>query len=332
VNRIVRIIVLLALVLPGRAWAAPEKIKVGVSPALSSAGLFLAKERGYFAREGLDVELVEFPASGPELIPALATGQLDVGAGNISARMYNAMGRGVSLRIVADKGRNARHCGYLAIVVGKGLTSIHGPADLRGRRFALTGPGVSQEIVLDRYLGRVGLSIKDVKIVYMSYQDANAALISGAIDGTVQIEPLLTQVLRRGDARVLADADDVYPDQQSAVVLFSEPFAAHRRAAAVRFLAAYLHGVRDYRAAFVTRTMKGAALDTLVRQLSKWLPVKDPGLFRQMRPVGLDPNGALDVKSMRADLLWYYNHGYVKEMPDLKRFVDPSYAAAAARQ
>ena len=150
-RRIVLIVIAL-LCLSRWAWAAPDKVRVGLSPALSSAGIFIAQEQGYFRAAGLDVELVEFPGSGPELLPALAAGQLDVAAGNVSAKMYNAMAQGIQIRIVADKGQNSPGCGYLAIVVRSGLPEVRSAADLKGRNVALTGPGVSQEIVLDRYL------------------------------------------------------------------------------------------------------------------------------------------------------------------------------------
>src|SRR5437879_5081063 len=53
------------------------KIAVGDSQQANEAGLYIAQDRGYFAREGLDVSFVT--TSIAEEIPALATGQMQSG-------------------------------------------------------------------------------------------------------------------------------------------------------------------------------------------------------------------------------------------------------------
>lgn len=321
-----------ALCLPHVA-AAQEKVRVGVSPAQSTAGIFIAQEKGYFKAEGLDVELIPFSASGPEMLPALASGQLDAGAGNISAKLYNAMARGIQMRIVADKGSNTPHSGYLGVVVRKALASrVKGPADLKGLKVALTGPGVSQEVIVDRYLRTAGLSIRDVQVVYLSYQDAEAGLITGAVDATVQIEPLLTEGLLHGDTVLLRRADQIYPYQQSAVIVYSEHFAGRRHAAGERFMTAYLRGVRDYRRAFVARKAPAAFVDEIVRIMGKWTPMRDPSLMRRAWPAGLNPDGFVNAATMLADLRYYQERGYVKTPPDLGRFIDQEFARAALRR
>lgn len=312
---------------------AREKVKVGAAPTMSTAGIFIAKEKGYFDAVGLDVEIVTFPGSGPEMLPALASNQLQVGAGNISAKMYNAMARGIQLRIVADKGSNTPHSGYLALVVRKALQgSVKGPADLKGRTVALTGPGVSQEVVVDRYLRKAGLTIKDVRVVYLSYQDARAALVTGAADATVQIEPLLTESLSRNEVFMLDHADRIYPNQESAVIVYSEAFASQHRDAAERFMTAYLRGVRDYRRAFVAKNAPAPFVEGIVRIFAKYTPSKDASIYRRVFPVGLNPDGYVNVPTMLSDLRYYVEHGYVQDRPDLRRFIDHTFVQAALKR
>lgn len=326
------VVLVLASALPARAQEL-EKVRVGISPAQSTAGIFIAKEKGYFSAVGLDVEIVPFPGSGPEMLPALASNQLQVGAGNISAKMYNAMARGIQMRIVADKGSNTPHSGYLALVARKALQGrIKGPADLKGLKVALTGPGVSQEVVVDRYLRRGGLTIKDVNVVFLSYQDARAALVTGAADVTVQIEALLTESVTRNEVFILDRADRIYPHQQSAVIVYSEAFASQHRGAAEKFMEAYIRGVRDYRRAFVTRTASPAEVARLVRIFARYCPTKDASIWQRVYPVGLNPDGYVNVPTMLSDLRYYVQQGYVKERPDLRRFIDHSFVQAALKR
>jgi len=314
----------LGLLLP--AVAALDEIRVGVAPTMSSAGLYLAQDKGYFQAEGLKVKLIPFRSSGPEMLPLLATDKLEVGGGNLGASFYNALGRGVRLRAVADKGSNLPGCGYLSLVTRSGLV-VRRPEDLRGRTVAFTGKGVSQEVVVDRYLRSGGLGIGDLKIVTMPYADTNMAMARGSLDATVQIEPLLTEALARGWVREVRASSQIDPYQQSAAILYSETFSQNTGTAR-RFMRAYLRGVRDYHRAFVSKRAPGPEIAIMTR----YVPVKDKSLYTRMRPVGLNPDGYLNARSMAEDLKWYQAHGYVKQCPPLEEIVDHSFARWAARE
>ena len=58
----------------GAPTAAPAAVavKLGLQNNANDVGFHLASERGYFAREGLDVELVPF-SNASEMVPSLAT-------------------------------------------------------------------------------------------------------------------------------------------------------------------------------------------------------------------------------------------------------------------
>jgi len=65
------------------AWA-EETVKIGVNGVVSDAAFFIAERKGYFAKQGIKVELVHFD-SGPQMVAPLGTGQIDVAAGASSA-------------------------------------------------------------------------------------------------------------------------------------------------------------------------------------------------------------------------------------------------------
>jgi NitT/TauT family transport system substrate-binding protein len=70
----------------------------------------------------------------------------------------------------------------------------------------------------------------------------------------------------------------------------------------------------------------------VVNVLVKNTSVKDPKIYAQMKPAGLDPNGKLDVASMQEDIDYYVQAGYMKEKPDLAKLVDPSFQEYAVQQ
>lgn len=320
----------LALFGAAPAPAEPLEVPVGISPVMSSAALFIAEERGYFREEGLAVVINPFKASGAKMVPFLATGQLFVGGGNINAGMYNAIAQDIPIRIVSDKGTVSPGHGYLALIVRKDHVDsgrYKGFADLKGMTLAVTAKGVSQEIATERYLQKVGLSLDDVKLVTLAYADMNIALANGGIDATVQIEPFVASAVANDIAVRVAGDDTVYPNQQSAAIFYSPVFMEKHPKAAQGFMNAYVRGLRDYNDAFE----KGVGRDAVIAILTKYTRIRDPEVYRAVVPVGLSPDGLVNVQSLKDDARWYHQRGYLKALPDIDTIVDLSYARQAAQ-
>src|SRR5208283_4202631 len=89
------IIVLGASFVPAPAFA--EHLKIGVLRLGQAGPVFIAQEKGYFAAEGLDTEIVLFDAAQPIAV-AVASGDLAFGATALTAGLYGLGGQG-ALRI-----------------------------------------------------------------------------------------------------------------------------------------------------------------------------------------------------------------------------------------
>src|SRR5919201_1208173 len=102
-------------------------------------------------------------AAGPRaqrMTTPLGADQLDVGAGAPGPGLYNAIHRGIDVRIVADRGRLIPGARFNCLVVRKDLLdsgAIDGIADLRGRTFAENVPGTITSYVLDKILREHGV-------------------------------------------------------------------------------------------------------------------------------------------------------------------------------
>src|SRR5690242_646434 len=81
--------------------AAGEVLRIGHLGGGTDFGIILADALGFFQEQGLNVEQVVVKGV-PEGLPLLATNQLQVLGGAPSASVFNAIGRGVGVRIVAD--------------------------------------------------------------------------------------------------------------------------------------------------------------------------------------------------------------------------------------
>lgn len=295
--------------------------------------LQVAVARGYFEEEGLDVE-IEILASGSDLLPLLASGQLDVGLSSPGAALFNAIASGVDLRLVADAARYRPGFGSGAVVVRSDLYEsgeISEVADLEGRPFGVTAPGVSTYMMAVRLLEDAGLSEDDVSLETMAYPDMLPALASGQIDAANLTEPFITLGQSQGVLTRWIGHDELFPNQQQAVLTYSASFADEQTEAAVRFMAAWLRAVRDWHAAFVAEDPDPELRDELISIISNEVGL-EPDVVADMVPIWLHPNGEVNAEDLEAQQEWYHEHGLIDTPADIATVVDMSFARAAVER
>jgi NitT/TauT family transport system substrate-binding protein len=268
------------------------------------------------------------------MIAPLGTGDLDVAAGTVAAGLYNAVERGVRMRIVADKGSVAPGFEWSTLLVRKDL--VHSGrykslSDLKGMTIATAAKGAGSESQLNEALKKGGLSFNDVNVVYLGFPAMQAALANKGIDGCVSAEPTQTQMLRSGLVE-RASADVIYPGQQAAVVLYSESFAQKRAPVAKKFMLAYLRAARDYNDAVADGSLAGPKASEIVSILVKYTNIKDRAIYETMTPFAVDPDGKLNVSTLRNDLEFYRDRRLVGPNVKVEDVVDLSFAAEAAKE
>jgi NitT/TauT family transport system substrate-binding protein len=308
-----------------------QTLRVGILFSASDAGVLIAQDKGYFREQGLKLDFTKFDSAG-QMIAPLGAGQLDVGLGAISAGLFNALARGIQVRVVADKGQLRSGYGYEALVVRKSLVDggrWKGLSSLKGMKVALPLTGISPEYHLGQIAAKGGVAFSDIQTSLVPFPDMPAALQNGSVDAAMIIEPFLTKVVSSGIAVKEISSDEVDPDGENAVVLFG-PDMEKRADVARKFMVAYLKGVRVYNDAFVKRD--AAARREVVDILTKETSVKDAGLYDQMVMPFLNPNGTVNVASMKSQQDWYAARGEVQRKVNVDQVVEDSYVRFALQQ
>jgi NitT/TauT family transport system substrate-binding protein len=323
----VRALVLVAIVGAGasRAPAAATTVRVVVPPYLSNAPLFIAEEEGYFAAEGLRLDLAPM-MRGPVAIPALISGDLEVLAGVVNVSVLNAVGRGANLRLVANKGYVAADasCASTALLTRRGLldsSAERGPGALRGRRLVMPNRASFEGYVVDRFLAAAGLSIDAVETVDIPGPAELDAFRTGAIDATVSGEPWLTRILTSGHATVWKRAQELVPDFDYAFILFGTYLLKQDPDAGRRFATAYLRGVRQYGQGKTERN-----LDILAKHTQL-----DRELLRQLCWPAVRRDGRVDAKSVLEFQAWAIDRKFVDRSVPANQLLDPSFVEHANR-
>jgi NitT/TauT family transport system substrate-binding protein len=318
-----------AVLLGGPALAA-EKIAVGIGGSASDAPFYIAQEKGYFAEEGLDVNLLVLE-TGAKIIAPLATGELDAGSGALSVGFYNALGRGVKLRIVADRGHTEAGYFYQSVFIRKDLIdsgAFKSLKDLKGKRIGFAAPGVTVLSVLNETMKKAGLAFDDVTPVFLSFPQQAAALQNKGIDGSFLIEPQATMLVRQGVGVRFMNTEEYYPNDQISVVFYSDKFATERPQAALELMKAWIRGARLYNDALVGGKIAGHGADEVVAIMAKTFKL-DPAVIRDMYSQAVNPSGRVFAASIQKDLDFFEKQGWVTTPVKLADVIDMSFADRA---
>lgn len=314
--------------------SAMAPVRVGIVDAGSDLGFLIADHKGYFRDEGIDISLVNFD-SGAKMIAPLGAGQLEVGGGSASAGLYNAVARGIEIKIVADKASTPAGYGFQPLLVRKDLVEsgrYKTLADLKGMKIAGSAPGSASTSTLNEALKKAGLAYSDVERVFMGFPQHVLALQNKAVDAALTTEPSATRAIRSGAAvRVMGD-DEIYPNHQLAVVLYSGAFATTKPEVARRFMRAYLRGVRDYNDALDHGRLAGSKADEVIAILKQATAVDDPDLYRTMSVSGCNPDGHVFVPSLEQDLRFYKGEKLIEGAVEVAQVIDHSFVDWAVKE
>ncbi|PWE32808.1 ABC transporter ATP-binding protein [Maritimibacter sp. 55A14] len=138
--------------------------------------IIVAQERGYFADQGLEVEIVP-PADPSDPPKMVAAGKADL-AISYQPQLHMQVEGGLPLRRVGTLVATPLNC---LLVLEDG--PIKSSADLKGRKVGFSVAGV-EEVVLATILGQHGLTLDDVELVSVNWS-LSPSLMSGQVDAVI---------------------------------------------------------------------------------------------------------------------------------------------------
>jgi NitT/TauT family transport system substrate-binding protein len=316
--------------------AAQTTVRVASAGIASDVGFFLALKKGYFRDEGLTVELTQM-ANAPQMIGPLGMGQLDVGAGTVAASLYNAVAQNITIRAVADKGSMRKGYGFSGLLVRKDLVDsgrFKTYVDLKGMKLAVGTFGSANSSAMNEALKKGGLKWSDAaSIVALQFPQHIVAYQNKAIDASMTNEPTATTAVQNGLAIRVAGNDEIYPAQQTAVVLYSEIFARQKPQIAQKFMRAYVRAVRDYNDALKDGRIAGPNADEVIATLTEHTFIKDAAIHRSITPAAIDPDGRMNMEGLRNDLAFFKEQKLLQD-PNItvERIIDTSFVEQAVKE
>jgi NitT/TauT family transport system substrate-binding protein len=229
----------LLAVLSSSATAATTSMRV-LYPSFGGtwATTWIAKESGYFAAEGLDVELIRVGGSSRMVAAMLGGSAPIIQAGAPAALAASAAGANVV--IIAATG-NVSPFHLMA------RPEIQRLADLKGKKAGITAFGSSSDQVVRFALRQFGLEPnKDVALLTFGAQpEVFAALQSGAVQAAALTYPLYPEAAKLGMKELVNFAEFGYEDVNG-TVMTTRSFLSQQRDTAMRFMRGFIRGMHRY--------------------------------------------------------------------------------------
>jgi NitT/TauT family transport system substrate-binding protein len=191
------IVIALLVAAGGSLTTQAEPLRIGYLTWVGNGPFFVAQEKGLFAKEGVEVELINM-AIHEALYAGLFAGQIDIMGATVDDMLPHFDPKDPYVCVLAiDESLGAD--GILA------TNDIRSIADLKGKVVGRTERTVSQ-FFLNVLLRDAGLSEADIEAVEMSADDAGTAFLMREVDAAVTWEPFLTQGGQSEHGHVLADS------------------------------------------------------------------------------------------------------------------------------
>lgn len=205
-----------------------SRVTIAYVPVLALAPVMVAYERGYFADAGVNAELIVI-ATAQDAIALLARGHLDAAVGGVSAAFFNAVHRGLRVRLAASMTYMPKTGHPTGLLVRSDLyeRGLRTPQQLRGHRIGLIGGlGTASSF----YLGTMirPLTFADVELIPLNGGDQGVALARKSIAAAFAWNPFTQAFERNGLGRFVARPA---PNESTGGLFFGERLLSDGKAA-----------------------------------------------------------------------------------------------------
>jgi len=323
-NRVVLIMACVVIAtLAGQRQAVPSAEKIGklapiriayVSRSILDMPYIIARDRGFFREQGLEVEFVFMKAI--QTVQAMLAGGIDFGTATGTA--ISAAVNGADVRVVfalTDKPS-------FDMIAQPGIANVQ---QMRGKKLGISAPGSLTEILARQILIANKIPLDQVTMLPLGTSDVTyVALKAGTIEATMLQVPQTFIAQDEGFRKIAAGAD-VYRAVQGGLTT-TRAVIADRPEVVTRVIRATQKALRLIRndKKFAVEFIKGPFLD-MGKDRDKYADrVYDTALQFFL------PSGSVDEKLQREMIVTAAQRIKPKEMPPPERVFDFSFAQKVA--
>jgi NitT/TauT family transport system substrate-binding protein len=285
--------------------AQSRKVRVAIPGYTIAVLSFLAaKTTGYYAAEGLDVELVAMRA--PTANVAVLSGSVEFSAVPL-AGLTTAL-RGAPLKVLFCQNDRPQH-----VLFAK--SELQNIKALRGKKIAVVGPGAIDDVLLREVFSANGMDGgKDATILAIGTAETRfAALASGTVDAAVLIAPFTFNAKEAGFKELITFKEEGFVLPSGGIVARDDLLKADP-STVEKFVRTTLMGF------ILTRDNRSAA----IKVLSQNLKIEEPTaarIYDSARPT-MTADGVLSEEAQKKVVLFVMKQAGAKETPPYEKLFD----------
>jgi ABC-type nitrate/sulfonate/bicarbonate transport system substrate-binding protein len=207
--------------------SALDSITIGMEPNQVNTLIFVADENGYFAENGLNITLKNYP-SGAAAVDGMLAGEVDIATATEFVLASQALAHD-HVRTFASIDRF-----HQIYIIGRNDRGIWNASDLKGKTIGLSRK-TNTEFYLGRYLFLQGIELQDVTVTDINVQQFTDVLANGTVDAVVVWQPYAQMILDQMQTGLV-----VWPAQSGqgayCTVITTDDWLSQHPAPAERFL------------------------------------------------------------------------------------------------
>jgi NitT/TauT family transport system substrate-binding protein len=294
----------------GGASGQATSLTVGYVPYSDDVALFLAKDKGFFARHGLNVTLTA-AANPVAVVSSMISGQEQFGFITTPV-LINVNTKGTSLKCVStvdgeQPAPPAPDSTALVAAKGSGITSVK---DLAGKKVATVQLASLNSLSVDVLAKRAGVSPAGIQLIQMPFPQMPAALSQGRVQAAVIVAPFVNEALAQGATVIDHPNQVLYPHGTVTCLSALGSYIGQHAATVTAFHSAMNEAVayaKAHQAAAKSTLAKYLTLTPAVAQKqilsTDWDPVLHPATVTQIEGY-MRQFGVIHTTMPGASMIW----------------------------
>ena len=192
------------------AIAEPAKIAIGYPPATDFLAVYVAKEKGFFAKHDIDATPTKLPVV-TNIPSAIVSGSIQIGMTTVPV-LLQAVDGGLDFVLIAGAAHHTKASPFISLLARKDV-KIEKPADIVGKKVGVPGINSVIDVVFRKWLINNKVPVDQVKILEAQLPQLPDLLKGGTVDLVAIVDPMRTRIIGGDIGYIAAEyVGEVDPD------------------------------------------------------------------------------------------------------------------------
>jgi NitT/TauT family transport system substrate-binding protein len=192
------------------AFSQPVKLTIGYPPATDFLPVYVAKEKGFFEKQGIDAAPTRLPVV-TNIPPAVVSGSVQIGMTTVPV-LLQAVDGGLDFVLIAGAAHHTKASPFISLLA-RNEVKVEKPADLVGKKVGVPGINSVIDVFFRKWLLNNKVPLTQVTEIEAPLPQLPDLLKLGTVDLVAIVEPFRSRIVSTGVGYIAAEYfGEVDPD------------------------------------------------------------------------------------------------------------------------